>query len=79
MEISHYVFYELLIRLQELNPDVGEYTFSKKTDSGVLLITTSGSVELPEEILYKQFMEPSQISQTELMSLLRCFRFAVVE
>lgn len=74
MEISNYVVYELLIRFQELHPDVGEYISNKKTGSGVLLRTTTGSLELPQELLYKQFKEPSLISQKEISSLLEHFK-----
>ncbi|WP_316793946.1 hypothetical protein [Pedobacter frigoris] len=77
MEIATYVIYELLIRLQELNPGVGEYVFSKRNDSGVLLRTSTGSIDISEELLNKQFHHPSSIDQDDISTLLKNFKFTL--
>lgn len=77
MEIATYVIYELLIRLQELNPGVGQYVFSKKNGNGALLRTSTGSIEIPEELLIKQFQHPSSIHRDEILKLLKSFQFTL--
>lgn len=77
MQIPVYVIYELLIRLQELNPGVGDYMLNKKTANGILVRTSSGTINLPEEILFRQFNDPASISQLELLTLLESFRLSL--
>jgi len=74
MEISNYVIYELLIRLQELHPGVGEYISNKKNSYGVMLTTTTGSIQLPQDLLHQQFQHPSLISPLDILSLLENFK-----
>jgi len=74
MQIAVYVIYELLIRLQELNPVVGEYLFNNQTDVGTLVRTTSGSIAIPNDILLRQFNAPASISQHEILNLLDSFK-----
>lgn len=76
MEIATYVIYELLIRLQELNPGVGEYVSSKKSASGVLLKTSTGTIDIPEELLNRQFHQPALVSQEEMQSMLQHFKLS---
>jgi hypothetical protein len=77
MQISVYVIYELLIRLQELNPAVGEYVSNKRSGDGILVRTSSGTIDIPESILSTQFNNPSLITQDEILSLLDRFKLAV--
>lgn len=70
MQIATYVVYELLIRIKELNPDIGDFISCKKTDRGVYVQTTSGHITIPESLYHLQFEDPSKISNTELLSLL---------
>ncbi|RZK69077.1 MAG: hypothetical protein EOO92_22385 [Pedobacter sp.] len=74
MQLAVYVFYELLIRLQELDPAVGEYSSFKKTDEGVTLNTTTGSMEVLEHLLSMQFNTPALITSAELLNILKTFR-----
>lgn len=76
MEIATYVIYELLIRLQELNPGVGEYVSSKKSASGVLLKTSTGTIDIPEDLLHRQFHQPALVSQAEMLSMLEHFKLS---
>ncbi|MGQ7856689.1 hypothetical protein ACUN24_20820 [Pedobacter sp. WC2501] len=68
------MIYELLIRLQELNPAVGEYLLNNQTDVGTLVRTISGSIAIPNDILLRQFNDPASISQHETLNLLDGFK-----
>lgn len=69
MQIATYVVYELLIRLNELNADVGNFVSCKKTEQGILVQTTSGQLTIPESLYRRQFENPAEISAIELLSL----------
>jgi hypothetical protein len=70
MQIATYVVYELLIRLNELNADVGDFVSCKKTEQGIAVQTTSGQLIIPESLYHRQFANPAEISTIELLSLL---------
>jgi len=70
MQIATYVIYELLIRMKELNPDIGDFISCKRTENGILVQTTSEPVLIPEQIYQQQFENPSSISTIELLSLI---------
>ena len=73
MQIASYVIYELLIRLQELDPMVGNYITNKKTDNGILLRTSTGHLAIPDDILLRQFTDATIISKHEIEDLLNHF------
>lgn len=70
MQIATYVIYELLIRMKELNPDIGDFVSCKRIEKGILVRTTSAPIVIPENIYQQQFEDPSTISTIELLSLL---------
>ncbi|MEE1945825.1 hypothetical protein VRU48_11955 [Pedobacter sp. KR3-3] len=70
MQIATYVIYELLIRIKELNPEVGDFVSCRKTDRGVYVQTTSGQITIPDSLYHKQFEDPTEISTADLLSLL---------
>lgn len=70
MQIATYVIYELLIRMKELNPDIGDFVSCKKTENGILVQTTSAPIMIPERIYQQQFENPAAISTIELLSLI---------
>jgi len=70
MQIATYVIYELLIRIKELNPDIGDFVSCRKTDRGVYVQTTSGHLTIPESLYHQQFEDPAKISATELLAVL---------
>jgi len=74
MQIAVYVIYELLIRLQDLNPGIGEYISNKKKDENILVRTSTGHLTIPERILQRQFHEPTAISQQEILDVLDNFK-----
>jgi len=74
MQFPPYIVYEILIRLQEINPLIGDYLSFKPVASGVHLRTTTGTLDIPEELLFRQFNEPSTIHTTEIQQLSSQFR-----
>ncbi|MEJ2880272.1 hypothetical protein [Pedobacter sp. GR22-6] len=74
MQLSVYVIYELLIRLQELNPAVGEYLSYKKISAGIKVQTTTGSLEFPDTMLDQQFHHPESVAPADLNLLLGSFK-----
>lgn len=76
MQISEYVIYELLIRLQELNPGVGEYVSNRKTEHGILVRTSTGVIPIPEDILLRQHSNPTGVNQQEILNLLGGFKLS---
>lgn len=79
MQIPVYVIYELLIRLQELSPIIGDYLQNKTTKDGILVQTSMGIISISEDILFRQFNDPSSISKLELLSLLENFQSSLTE
>lgn len=76
MQLAVYVIYELLIRVQELNPEVGEYISYKKINGGVSVRTTNGSIEMPDGLLQEQFNNPTSIRESQILALLDSFKLA---
>ncbi len=76
MQIAVYVIYELLVRLQELNPAVGEYISYKKINAGISVQTSTGLVFIPEHLLSTQFNNPAAINPSDLLSLLDSFKLS---
>ncbi|TDO24287.1 hypothetical protein [Pedobacter duraquae] len=74
MQVAVYIFYELLIRLQELDPEIGEYSSYRKTSSGISLQTTAGHIEVPDDLISRQFNSPEFINSSELLSVLNTFK-----
>ena len=74
MQLAVYVFYELIIRLQELDPAIGEYRSFKKTGEGVTLNTTTSSMDVLAHLVAMQFSTPALITSAELLNILETFR-----
>lgn len=74
MQLAAYVIYELLIRLQEIDPAVGEYLSYKKISAGIKVQTTGGSLEIPDTLLEQQFHRPEGILAGDLLGILGSFQ-----
>jgi len=74
MHVAVYILYELLIRLQEINPAVGIYKSFKLGDNGIEIKTSTGHLKISKHIFERQFTDPSTISQEELIKLLESFK-----
>jgi hypothetical protein len=73
MQISAYVIYELLVRLNELDPQVGFYESYQKIKGGVLVFSSGGNLMVPEYLLEQQFRSPDAIKFIELSTVLASF------
>ncbi len=71
-----YVLYELLIRLTELDPMIGDFYAHKYIDTGAIIRTNNGSLKVPQHILEMQFSNPSQITDADLKQLVNEFNWS---
>ena len=71
---SSYVIYELLIRLQLLDPAVGDFVSFKKINAGICVQTTTSELDIPNTVLDLQFNNPAAINETDLINLLASIR-----
>jgi hypothetical protein len=70
-----YLLYEILIRLTELDPMIGDFYSYKYTDTGVIIRTTNGSLYVAQQLLDKQFANPVHITPDELKLLVADFKW----
>ena len=70
MYVAVYVVYELLVRLQGLDPEIGDYVSFSQTRGSVTIRTTRTKITVVEELLERQFADPSGISDSELLDML---------
>jgi hypothetical protein len=71
---SSYVIYELLIRLQEIDPTIGEYQSYKKIKAGIIVLTTIGTFEISDQMLDLQFHNPDAVAASDLKEMLGSFQ-----
>lgn len=74
MQFSVYVIYELLIRVQEFDPGIGDYQSYKKINGGISVTTTGGSLDISTYLLDKQFNNPALVSQDDILVLLGTYK-----
>lgn len=74
MQLAAYVIYELLIRLQEINPEVGEYLTYKKISGGIRVQTTTGNLEMSDTVLDMQFHHPESVANSDLALMIESFK-----
>lgn len=69
-----YIYYELLIRLSEIEPEIGYYVSSSGDQEICIIRTTNGTVKMPLNVLKRQFEDPNLIGNEELKVLSLTFR-----
>jgi len=69
-----YIYYELLIRLSEIESEIGHYVSSTANEEVCILRTTNGTVNVPVNFLKRQFEDPSLINKDELVALSKDFK-----
>ncbi|WP_316846230.1 hypothetical protein [Pedobacter psychrodurus] len=74
MNFPLYIYYELLIRLSEIEAEIGHYVSSTADHEVCIIRTTNGTVKVPVNVLKRQFEDPNLISNEELMLLIKTFR-----
>lgn len=73
MNYPIFIFYELLIRLSEIDPEIGEYLSHNDFDHQFSIRTTNGVLSLPKDVLEKQFNDPEMLTQADLQSVVSNF------
>ncbi|WP_129714374.1 hypothetical protein [Pedobacter sp. SYP-B3415] len=69
MPVPVFVYHEILIRMQNFNPQIGDYLSASAHGDAVSLQTTTGSLSVPVALLQSQFRDPSAIDDEELRTL----------
>lgn len=74
MNFPLYIYYELLIRLSEIESEIGHYVSSTTNEEVCILRTTNGTVKVPVNFLKRQFEDPNLINKDELVALGKDFK-----
>ncbi len=74
MNIPLYIYYELLIRLSEIESEIGHYVSSTGDQEVCIIRTTNGTIKVPLNVLKRQFEDPNLIGNEELKALSLTFR-----
>lgn len=69
MKFPLYIYYEILIRLEEFVPNIGDYLSASEKENECLIKTTTGQLLVPKNFLIKQFEDPNLISKSEMAQL----------
>lgn len=67
MPIPIFVIYELLLRIQQLDPSVGSYQSHTFNTTGAVVITTTRKVRIRKAILNRQFKDPELVLESDLL------------
>lgn len=74
VNIPLYIYYELLIRLSEIEAEIGHYVSSTADHEICIIRITNGTIKVPINLLKKQFDDPNLIDNEELKVLSQTFR-----
>ncbi len=68
-----YAIVELLIRLGQIDPIIGDYKGHVVYDDGVIVKTTGGAITFSKAIIRQQFEAPELITDMELQVVAKLF------
>lgn len=71
-----FIFHELVIRLDQINPSIGRYKSHSVQNDSFILLTEKGSVIIPEHFLEMQFQDPNLINEIDIAILAHNFRLS---
>ena len=74
MNYPVFIFHELVLRFSYINRQVGRYISSTIEGGDFLIRTTSGKIAIAQELLEKQYRNPSAISVDQLRELAAGFQ-----
>ncbi|WP_113661578.1 hypothetical protein [Pedobacter nanyangensis] len=74
MNYPVFIFHELVLRFSYVNRQIGRYISSTIENGECLIRTTSGKISIAQELLEKQYKDPSQISSQQLQELVSAFQ-----
>lgn len=69
MKFPLYIYFEILLRLSEFVPNIGNYRSVSEIDGMCLIRTSTGQIEVPKDLLALQFSAPDEISRERLLEL----------
>jgi hypothetical protein len=69
MNFPLYLYYEMLVRVREVRPNIGEYQFVLVFENSVVINTTMGKVRVSKDLLLIQFKNPDLISTDQIEAL----------
>ena len=69
MKFPLFLYYELLVRLTEFRPDIGDFVSAFASDSHLVLTTGTGILEISSGLMYRQFNDPDTVSKAEIRKL----------
>jgi hypothetical protein len=69
MTFPLYLYYEMLVRVREFLPNVGEYQFVLVSEDSVIISTTIGKLKVSNDLLSTQFKDPDIISTIQIQLL----------
>lgn len=72
-DIPVFVFHELLIGLEELDANVGDYISHYLRGNETSVFTTTGKFRFSDELVHKQFKDPRLVLRAELLDALSTF------
>lgn len=72
--IPVFVIYELIIRLSEIEPGIGDYISGTHHDEGIIIKLSNGTLFIPDSVLQMQFKDPELLNKTDLLQLLTQYK-----
>jgi hypothetical protein len=75
-DLPTYAIVEILIRLSEYNPQIGNYKDHLVHDNGVMVKTSNGHINFPHNLVIQQFNAPELITEDDLKSVTSQFKKA---
>jgi len=73
-DLPTYAIVELLIRLSEEYPLIGNYKDHAFHEYGIIVKTTNGHINLPVSLVLQQFNKPGLITKAELNTVANYFK-----
>ncbi|WP_443943755.1 hypothetical protein ACJVDH_12585 [Pedobacter sp. AW1-32] len=74
MTIPLYIYFEILSRLSEYIPSIGDYHSVQVAVTYSRIVTTTGQIVVPVEMLSRQFNDPTTISRKDIVDLSSTFQ-----
>lgn len=73
MKFPLYIIEEIIIRLQEFNPEIGRLKGSESLGSQMIIKTTKGLITVPSQLLSSQLHHPYLLEKEDIEALAKQF------
>jgi hypothetical protein len=74
MEYPIFIYHELIIRLREIEPNLGSFSTVNFQPDHCVIFTSAGSFRVGDDLLEKQYRDPKTIGREHLQDLLADFQ-----